>query len=326
MSDAEQPIAHHIVFLERDSIRGQVRRPAFPHRWTEYPLSPPDQVEARLHDATVAITNKVVLRGELLARLPQLRMIAVAATGTDNVDLAWCQANGIVVSNIRGYAVDTVPEHVLMLALMLKRRVLHYRRDVQQGKWQQASMFCFFDHPIGDLCGGTIGICGRGSLGQGVARRAEAFGMRVLWAERKGAAQIRPGYTAFDAVLREADVLTLHLPLNDATRNLIGEAELGQMKRDAVLINTARGGLVDEPALARALREGRILGAGLDVLSKEPPREGNVLLAPALLEAPNFVLTPHVAWASARAMQALLDQLIDNIEAYATGSPRNRVA
>jgi glycerate dehydrogenase len=316
----------HIVFLERDSIRATVRRPGFPHRWYEYALTAPDQVEERLRDASVVITNKVVLRGELLARLPRVRMIAVAATGTDNVDLDYCRGRGIVVSNIRGYAVNTVPEHVLMLALMLRRRVLHYRRDVAQGKWQQAQMFCFFDHPIGDLHGATMGISGRGSLGQGVARLAAAFGMRILWAEHKDAADLRSGYTAFDQVLREADVISLHRPLNERTRGLIGATELRAMKRDAVLINTARGGLVDEAALAQALREGWIAGAGFDVLSKEPPRDGNLLLDAALLAAPNFILTPHVAWASARAMQTLADQLIENIEAFQRGDPRNRVA
>lgn len=317
---------HKIVFLERDSIRADVRRPSFAHAWEEYPLTPPELVRPRLQDATIAITNKVVLRGELLAELPQLRMIAGAATGTDNIDLEYCRGNGIVVSNIRGYAVSAVPEHAIMLALMLKRKVLAYRRDVADGRWQQASMFCFFDHPVSDLAGATIGIVGRGSLGQGVARLAEAFGMRVLWAEHKGAAEVRSGYAAFRQVLREADVLSLHCPLNDGTRNLIGEAELRDMKRDAVLINTARGGLVDERALARALQEGWIGGAGFDVLSKEPPRDGNILLAPELLSLPNFILTPHVAWASARAMQTLADQLIENIEAYVRGEPRNRVA
>jgi glycerate dehydrogenase len=316
----------HIVFLERDSIRADVRRPGFRHRWDEYPLTAPDQVEERLRAASIVVTNKVVLRGELLARLPDVRMIAVAATGTDNVDLDYCRGRGIVVSNIRGYAVHTVPEHVIMLALMLRRRVLDYRRDVAAGRWQQATQFCFFDHPIGDLHGAAMGIVGRGSLGQGVARLAHAFGMRVLWAEHKDAAALRPGYTAFADVLREADVISLHCPLDDRTRGLIGAAELEAMKRDAVLINTARGGLVDEAALARALRAGRIAGAGFDVLSREPPREGNLLLDPALLAAPNFVLTPHVAWASARAMQALADQLVDNIEAFARGEPRNRVA
>jgi glycerate dehydrogenase len=326
MRDYPSPAMHHIVFLERDSIRAEVRRPDFPHHWAEYPLTAPDQVEARLKDASIVITNKVVLRGELLERLPQVRMIAVAATGTDNVDLDYCRSRGIVVSNVRGYAANTVPEHVMMLALMLRRRALHYRRDVADGRWQQASQFCFFEHPIGDLFGATLGIVGRGSLGQGVARLAEAFGMKVLWAEHKGAAELRPGYTAFDHVLREADVISLHCPLNERTRGLIGAAELRAMKRDAVLINTARGGLVDEAALAQALREGWIAGAGFDVLSKEPPKEGNLLLAPDLLDAPNFVLTPHVAWASARAMQTLADQLMDNIEAFVRGEPRNRVA
>jgi glycerate dehydrogenase len=314
---------HKVVFLERDSIRGTFRRPDFPHDYAEYPLTKPDELAGRVRDASIVITNKVQLRGELLATLPKLQMIACAATGTDNVDLAWCRSHGIVVSNIRGYAVNTVPEHAIALAMALRRNLLAYRRDVQAGKWQQAPMFCFFDHPIGDLHGATLGIFGRGSLGEGVARLAEAFGMRVLWGEHKGEAKVRPGRTAFETVLREADVISLHCPLNDATRGMIGETELKQMKPDAVLINTARGGLVDEAALARALKEGWIGGAGFDVLSKEPPREGNPLLE---IDQPNFILTPHVAWASARAMQALLDQLTGNIEAFARGEPRNRVA
>lgn len=314
---------HRIVFLERDSIRGTFRRPDFPHDYAEYPLTKPEELAPRVRDASIVIVNKVQLRGELLATLPNLRMVAVAATGTDNVDLAWCRANGVVASNIRGYAVHTVPEHVIALALALRRNLLAYRRDVQAGRWQQAPMFCFFDHPIGDLHGATLGIIGRGSLGEGVARLAEAFGMRVLWAEHKGAEKVRPGRTAFEAVLREADVISLHCPLNEATRGMIGAAELNLMKPDAVLINTARGGLVDEAALAGALKEGRIGGAGFDVLSQEPPREGHPLLA---IDQPNFILTPHVAWASARAMQALLDQLTANIEAFVRGEPRNRVA
>jgi glycerate dehydrogenase len=314
-----------IVFLERDSIRGEFRRPDFPHDYDEYPLTAPEQVAERVRDASIVITNKVVLRGDLLATLPGLKMIACAATGTDNVDLDWCRAHGIVVSNIRGYAVNTVPEHVIALMLALRRNLLAYRRDVHDGRWQDASSFCFFDHPIRDLHGATLGLVGRGSLGEGVARLAEAFGMRVLWAERKGtaAAKVSPGRTAFADVLRQADVVSLHCPLNAETRGLIGEAELRLMRPDAILINTARGGIVDEAALACALREGRIGGAGFDVLSREPPREGNPLLA---IDQPNFILTPHVAWASAGAMQALLDQLTGNLEAFARGEPRNRVA
>lgn len=314
---------HRLVFLERDSIRGEFRRPDFPHDYAEYPLTAADQVAERVQDASIVITNKVVLRGELLETLPGLKMIACAATGTDNVDLAWCRARGIVVSNIRGYAVNTVPEHVIALAMALRRNLLAYRRDVLDGQWQRAPSFCFFDHPIRDLHGATLGLIGRGSLGQGVARLADAFGMRVLWAERKGAEAIGPGRTAFAELLRQSDVVSLHCPLNDATRGLIGEAELRLMKPDAILINTARGGIVDEAALARALKEGWIGGAGFDVLSKEPPREGNPLLE---LDQPNFILTPHVAWASAGAMQVLLDQLTGNLEAFARGEPRNRVA
>lgn len=316
---------HKIVFLERDSIHAQVRRPSIDHAWLEYPLTSPEEVPERLADATIAIVNKVVLRRELLDRLPRLQMVAVAATGTDNVDLLACRERGILVSNIRGYAIHAVPEHVFMLALMLKRNVLAYRHDVAAGLWQAADMFCFFDNPIGDLHGGVMGIVGRGSLGQGVARIAEVFGMHVLWAERKQAISVRPGYTPFNEVLARADVLSLHCPLDAHTRDLIGEAELRAMKPGAVLINTARGGLVNEQALVRALREGWIAGAGFDVLSREPPRDGNALLAPDLLDLPNFILTPHVAWASAAAMQTLADQLIDNLEAFARGQPRNRV-
>ncbi len=314
---------HRIVFLERDSIRGEFRRPDFPHAYDEYPMTGPEELAQRVKDASIVITNKVHLRGELLATLPKLKMIACAATGADNVDLAWCRENGVVVSNIRGYAVNTVPEHAIALAMALRRNLLAYRRDVLAGKWQQSPMFCFFDHPISDLNGSTLGIFGRGSLGQGVARLGEAFGMRVLWGEHRGAAKVRPGYTAFETVLREADVLSLHCPLNEQTRGMIGAAEMKMMKRDAVLINTARGGLVDEAALAQALQEGWIGGAGFDVLTMEPPREGNPLLE---IDQPNFILTPHIAWASARAMQTLLDQLTGNLEAFASGEPRNRVA
>jgi len=312
-----------IVFLEKESIRAAVRRPSFPHTWAEFDQTTPDQVLDRLHDATIVITNKVRLPGDLLARLPRLRLIAEAATGTDNIDLAWCREHGLPVTNIRGYAADTVPEHVFMLLLALRRQLPAYRDDVAAGRWQRSPTFCFFDHPIRDLRGTTLGIFGRGSLGRGTARLAEAFGMRVLWSERKGATAVREGYASFDAVLAEADAISLHCPLNDGTRGMIGAAELRAMKRDAVLINTARGGLVDETALLLALKEGWIAGAGFDVLSKEPPREGNPLLD---VQLPNLIVTPHVGWSSDKAMQALADQLIENMEAFVRGEERNRVA
>lgn len=317
---------HRIAYLERESIRADVRRPAFPHDWVEYPRTVPAELDARLAGVTIAIVNKLPFTAELIGRLPDLKMIAVAATGTNNVDLAACQARGIVVSNIRGYARQTVPEHALALLMALSRNLVAYRASVQAGRWQRSDQFCFFDHPIRDLHGQTLGVIGSGDLGDGFARLAEALGMIVLKAERKGAATVRPGYTAFDRVIAESDAISLHCPLTPDTRHLIGAAELAAMKPTALLINTARGGLVDEAALAAALRAGTIGGAGFDVLSEEPPKDDNPLLAPDVLALPNFILTPHVAWASAPAMQALADQLIDNIEAFARGEPRNRVA
>ena len=317
---------HRIVYLERESIVADVRRPAFPHHWLEHPCTQQAEVGERLADATIAIVNKLQLDAGLIAALPALQMIAVAATGINNVDLDACRARGIVVTNIRGYAVHTVPEHVFALLLALSRNLVAYRQSVAAGRWQRAEQFCFFDHPIRDLFGTTLAIIGSGSLGSGVARLAEAFGMRVLRSERKGAATLRPGYTPFAQVLREADVISLHCPLTAATRNLIGADELQAMKRSALLLNTARGGLVDEAALLAALQQGHIAGAGFDVLSVEPPTAGNPLLTAELLALPNFLLTPHVAWASQPAMQALADQLTANLEAFARGEPQNRVA
>ena len=315
-----------IVYLERESIIADVRRPAFAHDWIEYAKTKPEQVVERLHGCTIAIVNKAPLPAAAVDALPDLRMVAVAATGTNIVDLDACRRRGIVVSNIRGYAEHTVPEHVLALLLALARNLIAWRESLRAGRWQQSDQFCLFDHPIRDLHGATLGLIGSGSLGNGVARLAAAFGMRVLRAEHKGIATPRPGYTAFEQVLREADAITLHCPLTSQTQGLIGEGELRAMKSSALLINTARGGLVDEAALIRALREGWIGGAGFDVITAEPPPDAHPLVDPELLALPNFLLTPHVAWSSRPAMQALADQLIDNIEAFVAGSPRNRVA
>jgi glycerate dehydrogenase len=319
-------MSERIVYLERESIIADVRRPAFAHAWVEYPKTRPDEVVERLQGATIAIVNKAPLPAVAVDALPDLKMVAVAATGTNIVALDACRRRGIVVTNVRGYAEHTVPEHVFALLLALARNLVAWRDSVQAGRWQQSDQFCLFDHPIRDLHGATLGIIGSGSLGSGVARLAEAFGMRVVRAEHKGVPAPRPGYTAFEEVLRAADAITLHCPLTPQTEGLIGEAELRAMKPTALLINTARGGIVDEAALVRALTEGWIAGAGFDVITAEPPPAGHPLVAPDLLALPNFLLTPHVAWASRPAMQALADQLIDNIEAFVAGSPKNRVA
>lgn len=312
-----------IVFLDRDSLLADLRRPAFEHEWAEYPGTAAHEVAARLAGASIAITNKVPLREDALALLPELKMVAVAATGTDNVDLAACRARGIVVSNIRDYSLVSVPEHAIALMLALRRNLRAYMADVEAGLWQQSSRFCLLDHPIGDLAGSRLGVIGYGALGRRVAQLGRAFGMEVCVSTRTPVREEGVSALALDELLATSDVISLHLPLTEATRHMIGARELASMKKTALLINTARGGLVDEAALAEALRAGVIGGAGFDVLGKEPPEPDNPLLA---LRLPNFILTPHVAWASAGAMQTLADMLIDNIEAWQAGTPRNVVA
>jgi glycerate dehydrogenase len=309
---------HSIVFLDHATLDARMRTPSFPHSYQEYPATHSPEIVERLKDATIVITNKVPLDRETLQQLPKLKLIAVAATGTDIIDKDQCRAAGITVVNIRNYAFNTVPEHVFALIFALRRNLIAYRDDVRRGVWQQAEQFCFFPHPIRDIAGSTLGIVGFGELGKSVARRAEAFGMRVL------ATDIipQPGLVDLVTILKESDIVTLHVPLTAQTRNIIGAEQLAMMRSDAILINTARGGLVDENALARALRDGLIAGAGFDVLTSEPPRDGNVLLG---LVSPNFILTPHIAWASREAMQILADQLIDNIEAFVAGRPQNVV-
>jgi len=313
---------HKIVFLDRDSLIAKLRRPAFAHEWQDHPATAPDQVVERLRGASIAVSNKVVLRAEAIAQLPELKMVAVAATGTDNVDLAACRARGITVANIRDYSLVSVPEHCFTLMLALRRNLRAYVGDVEAGRWEHSSRFCLLDHPIGDLAGSRLGIVGYGALGRRVAQIGRAFGMQVCVSSRSPVDEAGVEQMGLDALLASCDVVSLHLPLTDQTRHMIGARELGLMKPTALLINTARGGLVDEAALAEALMRRSIGGAGFDVLSKEPPAQDNPLLG---LRLPNFILTPHVAWASAGAMQTLADMLVANIEAWEAGKPVNLV-
>jgi len=320
------PTSHHVVFLDRDTIAPEieVRRPAFAHTWREYGRTRPEEVAERAGAATIVIDNKVPLGADTLARLPRLKLIAVAATGTDCIDKAYCAERGIVVCNIRDYATSTVPEHTFALILALKRALVSYREDVIAGEWQRSGQFCFFSHPIGELRGSVLGIIGEGSIGQAVAEIGKAFGMRPRFAAHKGVAGLGPLYTPFDEVIEAADVITLHCPLLPQTVNTLAMPEFRRMKRSAIVVNTARGGLVNEADLAVALRQGLIAGAGFDVVTPpEPPADDNPLLG--LLDLPNFILTPHVAWASREAQQALADQLIDNLEAFVAGTPANVV-
>lgn len=312
-----------VVFLDRASIIANVRRPRAATDYIEYQRSQGNDVVERLRGAAVAITNKVPLRGAVLRELPELRMIAVAATGYDVVDVGYCRDHGIAVANIRNYAVHTVPEHAFALILALRRNLLAYRADVERGMWNRSEEFCLLDHPILDLHGSQLGIIGEGVLGRAMASIGAAFGMRAVFLDHPQRMGEDLEYQPLPRLLAESDVLTLHCPLLPGTRNMIGEAQLRAMKRTAILINTARGGLVDEGALVRALQEGWIAGAGFDVLTVEPPREGNPLLD---LRLPNLIVTPHIAWASQGAMQFLADQLIDNIDAWAAGTPQNVVS
>jgi len=312
-----------VVFLDRASLNASVRRPNFEHTWEEFDqTSGENQTLDRLRGATVALTNKVPIRKNVLDELPDLKLIAVAATGYDVIDIDCCRDKGISVANIRNYAVNTVPEHTFSLILALRRNLIAYRNDVLNGRWQKHEQFCFFDYPIRDLRDSTIGIFGEGVLGQGTAKIAKGFGMNVLFADHPPPKSQDVKFTDPDKVLSESDVISLHCPLTENSRGFIGLEQFKKMKDTAILINTARGGLVNEKDLAQALKEGLIGGAGFDVLTNEPPKDGNLLLD---LNLPNFILTPHVAWASNEAQQFLADQLIDNVDLFTSGSPQHLV-
>ncbi len=314
-----------IVFLDRDTIGPTVTitRPSFDHDWIEYGKTAPDAVAGRIADADIVVTNKAPIRAEQLADAPNLKMIAIAATGYDVIDVPACTERGIVVSNVRGYATNTVPEHAFALILALRRSIVGYRQDVIDGAWQESGQFCFFTHPIRDLAGSRLGIIGEGALGQSVAQIARAFGMEPVFAAHKGATGLGPLYTPWDEVIATSDVITLHAPLMPATRHMISTPEFEAMERKPILVNTSRGGLVDEAALVDALDRGLIAAAGFDVLTSEPPAPDNPLLS--VLERPNVIVTPHVAWASEEAMQTLWDQVVSHVENFERGAPSNTI-
>ena len=314
------------VFLDCASVdRGDLdlaplRAVASP--WTNHPQTPAALAAERIGDAAVVVSNKVVVDRAVMTACPGLRLVCVAATGTNNVDLVAAGERGVAVCNVTGYATPSVVQHVYALILALAVRLDEHAAAARDGRWAASELFCVLDFPFRELAGRTLGVVGWGELGQGVARVAQAFGMRVLVAQRPGGSP-REDRVPLDALLAQADVLTLHVPLADNTRNLIGARELALMKPDALLINTARGGIVDEAALAAALRAGRLGGAGVDVLAVEPPLAGSPLLEPGV---PRLVLTPHVAWASREARQRLVDEVAANIRAFGEGRVRNRVA
>lgn len=303
--------AKNIVFLDRATLVAELPPLTLSHTWTEYDGTDPADVVARCRDAHIVITNKVPLSVQTVAQLPYLELVAVAAAGTDNIDRRACAERGISVINCPDYSALSVPEHAIALAMALRRNLVGYWRDMPGGAWSRSNAFFAELHPVADLHGATLGIVGGGPLGRRTGRLGEAFGMHVLFAERREAATVRPGYTPFDEVLRQADVLSLHCPLQPDTCGLIGERELRAMKPGALLINTARGPIVDEQALLRALDEGWIGGAGLDVLAVEPPLADHQLL---VRPRHNLIVTPHIAWRTPLAMQRLARQLVEGIQ------------
>ena len=311
-----------IVVLDRDTLVNRPFKFDFPHTLSSYGTTEAHETLARIRGADIVITNKVVISAQAFAENPQLKLVAVTATGVNNVDVEAAKQNGTAVCNIRAYGNESVAEHAFMMMITLMRNLPAYQRDVAAGLWENSPFFCHLGAPMRDLNGKTLAIFGRGNIGKTLATYAQAFKMKVVFAEHKHAETVRDGYVSFDEAVRTADALSLHCPLTPETANMIGEAELQQMKPGAILINCGRGGLVDEAALVAALKYGQIGGAGFDVLTQEPPRDGNPLLKARL---PNLIVTPHIAWASQEAANRLFDILLDNINRFVAGNPQNLV-
>ena len=311
-----------IVVLDRDTLVNRLFDFDFPHTLSSYGTTEAHETLARIRGADIVITNKVVISAQAFAENPQLKLVAVTATGVNNVDVEAAKQNGTAVCNIRAYGNESVAEHAFMMMITLMRNLPAYQRDVAAGLWENSPFFCHLGAPMRDLNGKTLAIFGRGNIGKTLATYAQAFKMNVVFAEHKHAQSVRDGYVSFDEAIRSADVVSLNCPLTPQTANMIGEAELQQMKPGAILINCGRGGLVDEAALVAALKYGQIGGAGFDVLTQEPPRDGNPLLKARL---PNLIVTPHIAWASQEAANRLFDILLDNINRFVAGNPQNLV-
>lgn len=296
--------------------------------WELHTITAADQVAARIQGAEIVLTNKVPLTAALMAQTPTLRYIGVLATGCNVIDLDAASARGIAVSNCAGYGTQSVVQHCFALIFALATRLLDYQQAVAQGRWARSPFFCLLDYPAREISDMHLGIVGYGTLGQGVAAMARALGMRVSVAALPGRDYSAPAASAgiervpLQQLLPQLDVLSLHCPLTPQTRGLIGRAQLRAMSNRALLINCARGGIVDEQALADALRAGEIAGAGVDVLSEEPPRQGNPLLS---ADIPNLIVTPHTAWATQRSRQTLVLQAADNLAAFMRGQRLRRV-
>ncbi|OAJ56002.1 glycerate dehydrogenase [Paraburkholderia ginsengiterrae] len=311
-----------VVFLDSSALPPGNTLPAlrFDHQLKVFEATRADQTEERIADADIVITCKVRLDRKILAGTHRLKFVAIAATGADAVDLEACSEMGVTVSNVRDYATHSVPEHTFALMLALRRSLMEYDHALRNGRWQEAGTFCLFDFPIRDLHGTSLGVIGDGALGRAVAGIGRAFGMEVRFAAHDGPLDSSLDYLPLNTILSESDVITVHCPLLASTRNLIGQEQFQLMRRKPILLNTARGGIVDEHALLDALKSGQIAGAGFDVMTQEPPGDGHPFNE--LIKLPNFVVTPHVAWSSAQAIEAFVNTIANNIEAFVRGEPR----
>ena len=287
-----------------------------------FDASSDDEVIDRIRDAEFVFANKIRLNDELLTAATSLRFIGLTATGTDNVDLDAAGRQGIAVCNIRGYCTRSVTEHVFGMLLTLAHNLHRYAASVRTGAWQRSQDFCMLSYPIRELSLLTMGIVGYGELGGAVARRARDFDMNVIISARPGSSSIDDDRVSFDELLARSDVISLHCPLTDQTRGLLGNDEFKKMKPSAILINTARGALVDSAALADALQDGEISAAGIDVLPKEPPVDGDALLD---YSGDNLLITPHIAWGTDRSRQDSIHELAANVAAFLRGEERNRL-
>ena len=314
------------VFLDYASLdQNDLDTSALSSAFTELQLfasTDASEVLARVRDADVIISNKVIIDAATMQHCAKLKLILISATGTNNIDLEQARQQGVVVCNCQGYGTSSVAQHTLALMLALATSLMQYDQAVRQGKWNTATQFCLLDFPIVDLSGKTLGIIGYGELGKAVAKLAEAFGMKVLIAALPHRPSVDASRIALADLLPQVDFLTLHCPLTEQTQDLIAEQELALIKNSAFLINCARGGLVNEQALATALRQGMIAGAATDVLTVEPPKNGNVLLSD---DIPNLIITPHSAWGSRDSRQRMLQQLLENVMAFQAGKPIRQV-
>lgn len=317
-------VTMQIVFLDSDTIPTPLPIPEWVSKWVNLPATAPDPdaVVRALADADICITNKVKLTPSILAQLPKLKFVCVAATGYDCVDLQACREHGVIVSNVPGYSRQSVGEGVIAFIFALRRALPYYQTHARQA-WPDSPHFCVHGAPVLNVRGATLGIFGRGAIGTEVATLAQSLGMNVLFGEHRNRPEIRPGYVRFETLLAQSDIITLHCPLTEATRGMIGYAEIAQMKQGAMLINTARGPLINEQAVADGLLSGHLGGVALDVLSVEPPPAEHVLLQ---MHLPNLIITPHITWANEHGMRSLMDGIVGNLNAFASGAPVNVVS